>query len=75
MTAVDNGGHTAHTVVTVHLEDVNDLAPKFKKKIYQGFMTPDMSRLALIFAHNVEICVLDVFFVWVPTFSSVFLFF
>ena len=47
VTAVDNVGHSAHAVVTVHLEDVNDLAPKFKKKIYQGFMTPDMSRLEL----------------------------
>ena len=47
MTAVDSVGHSAHAVVTVHLEDVNDLEPKFKKKIYQGFMTPDMSRLEL----------------------------
>jgi hypothetical protein len=42
--ATDSGGHSAAVAVTVHLEDVNDLAPKFRKKVYQGFMTPDLAR-------------------------------
>ena len=42
--AVDAGGRSAQVGVTVHIDDVNDSPPRFKKRIYQGFMTPDLTR-------------------------------
>ena len=42
--AMDPGGRSAQVRVVVHLEDINDSPPKFKKRIYQGFMTPDLSK-------------------------------
>ncbi len=52
--ATDGGGRSSQVPVVVHLEDVNDLPPKFKKRVYQGFMTPDMSRFFCHFLFYLE---------------------
>ena len=43
--ATDDAGKTSQAKIHFILLDVNDSPPKFKKRVYQGFMNSDLTRL------------------------------
>ena len=43
--ATDDAGKASQAKIHFILLDVNDSPPKFKKRVYQGFMNSDLTRL------------------------------
>ena len=43
--ATDGAGKASQAKIHFILLDVNDSPPKFKKRVYQGFMNSDLTRL------------------------------